>query len=157
MACRRRRAEALQRAEVELAGVAGERDKGVRAVGRLGGELRGLKEAARDPEVGPRLERVLPLVARKHELGAERAALKARCDGEREALKVEAASAAAAAERASQLDQGDEALVAEHDACASRTREMQKELSKASRAALFLRRTLDDIPNSNELTQYQRR
>ena len=154
---RDRYAAKMSEVESELGEVEGEREKGEKVVTKLKGELSGMKDLLSDPEVGPALKEIFPLVEEKHKLSKSREEFKAKCEEEREQLKRDAAEATAAAERASQLDQSDQDLVAEFGAVEKQTQKLQQDVSKASRAALFLRRTLDDIPNSYELTQYQKR
>ena len=147
----------LGEAEREFASVAEERDKGMRAAQKLNRGLEELKAMLDSEEVGPGLRRVQPLVGKKRGLELEKERFKAQCEGERERLRSEAAEASAAAERAGTMDDSDKSLVSQYEEVSSQTRSLQQELSKVSRAVLFLRRTLDDIPNSNELTQYQKR
>ncbi|QDZ23161.1 coiled-coil domain-containing protein [Chloropicon primus] len=149
--------ERVSAIDSELQDVSGERDKGKKVVAKLSKELQEMRGMADDPDVGPNLAKVLPLVERKHKLSADKTRFKAQCEEEREVLRREAAEATAAAERANQLDADDQELISQYNTVSKATQDLQQDLSKASRAVLFLRRTLDDIPNSNELTQYQKR
>ena len=156
-AAKARAEEATMAAESDLEDVRAERDKGKMVVSKLSGELDQMKALRAQPGYAAALERALPAVKRKQDLVREREAFQSTCEGERERLKAEAAEATAAAEKSNGADAGDQALVAEYQAVSSQTQGLQQDLSKVSRAALFLRRALDDIPSTYELTQYQKR
>ena len=139
--------------ESEWGDLCKEKEKGDAVLNRLSSELKQMKEKADDPA----LKELLPHVEKKHGLNKKLKDFKEACTKEREALRREAEQAQAAAEKASQLDQSDQTLLTENKLVTSKAQELQQEVSKASRAALFLGRSLDDIPNSYELTQYQKR
>jgi chromosome segregation ATPase len=140
--------------ESELGTLVGEKEKGNAVLNKLTAELDQMKDTKGDD---PLLQEILPHVEKKHGLAKQLKDFKEACTKERAELRREAAEAQEQAEKASQLDEADETLLGQNRLVKGKAQELQQEVSKASRAALFLGRSLDDIPNSYELTQYQKR